>query len=105
MGLIDFILNLAGLLLWLNWRAAGRIRWANRSPPRLIGTLRRAEPDSACARWHLPAVLGGLLLLRAVFYWQIGSAVELDGEVGLGRHRAFLSQRFVRAMDVCLFSF
>ena len=33
MGIIDFILNLAGLLLWLNWRAAKRIRSANGRPP------------------------------------------------------------------------
>ena len=29
MGVIDFILNLAGLLLWLNWRSLASTRSAN----------------------------------------------------------------------------
>ena len=42
MGLIDFILNLAGLLLWLNWRAAKADPLGKPAPATLIGTLRRA---------------------------------------------------------------
>jgi uncharacterized protein YggT (Ycf19 family) len=83
MGLIDFILNLAGLLLWLNWRAAKADPLGTPAPATLIGTLRRAEPANA-SRWHLGAVLGGLLLLRALFYWQIGSAVAWAGKLDLG---------------------
>ena len=83
MGLIDFILNLAGLLLWLNWRAAKADPLGKPAPATLIGTLRRAEPANA-SRWHLAAVLGGLLLLRALFYWQIGSAVAWAGKLDLG---------------------
>jgi uncharacterized protein YggT (Ycf19 family) len=83
MGLIDLILNLAGLLLWLNWRAAKADPLGKSKPATLIGTLRRAEPANA-SRWHLPAVLGGLLLLRALFYWQIGSAAGWVGELDLG---------------------
>jgi uncharacterized protein YggT (Ycf19 family) len=73
MGLIDLILNLAGLLLWLNWRSIRFDPLGKRTPATLVGTLRRAEP-SRLRRWHLLAMLGGLLLLRALFYWQIGSA-------------------------------
>ena len=83
MGLIDFILNLAGLLLWLNWRATKADPLGKTTPATLIGTLRRAEPANA-KRWHLPAVLGGLLLLRALFYWQIGSAAGWVGKLDLG---------------------
>jgi len=83
MGLIDFILNLAGLLLWLNWRASKADPLGKSKPATLIGTLRRAEPANA-SRWHLAAVLGGLLLLRALFYWQIGSAVAWAGKLDLG---------------------
>jgi uncharacterized protein YggT (Ycf19 family) len=83
MGLIDFILNLAGLLLWLNWRAGKADPIGKPTPATLIGTLRRAEPANA-RRWHLPAVLGGLLLLRALFYWQIGSAAGWIGKLDLG---------------------
>ena len=84
MGIIDFILNLAGLLLWLNWHSLRFDPLGKRMPATLIGTLRRAEPRRL-RRWHLPAALGGLLLLRAVFYWQIGSeAGWAAGKLNLG---------------------
>jgi len=85
MGLIDFILNLAGLLLWLNWRSVRFDPLGKRTPATLIGTLRRAEPRRL-RRWHLLAALGGLLLLRALFYWQIGSAFKpvWAGKLDLG---------------------
>jgi len=68
---VDFILNLAGLLLWLNWRALRFDPLGKRKPATLIGTLRRAEPQRL-RHWHLLAAIGALLLVRAVFYWQIG---------------------------------
>ena len=83
MALIDFILNLAGLLLWLNWRSVRFDPLGKRTPATLIGTLRRAEPRRL-RRWHLLAVLGGLLLLRAGIYWQIGSAANWAGKLDLG---------------------
>src|SRR6185369_15814235 len=67
MSLIDFILNLAGLLLWLNWRAVRFDPLAKTTPATLMGTLRRAEP-SRFRRWHLLAALAGLLLLRALLF-------------------------------------
>ena len=75
MGLTNFILNLAGVLLWLNWRSIRFDPLVKTSPATLAGTLRRAEP-SRLKRWHLLAGLGALLLLRALLYWQIGSAVD-----------------------------
>ena len=83
MALIDFILNLAGLLLWLNWRSVRLDPLGKRTPATLIGTLRRAEPKRL-RRWHLLAALGGLLLLRALFYWQIGAAANWAGKLDLG---------------------
>jgi uncharacterized protein YggT (Ycf19 family) len=84
MGFVDFILNLAGLLLWLNWRTSEADPFHKRKPATLIGTLRRAEPASAWRRWQVPAILAGLLLLRAVFYWQIGSAAHWSATLRLG---------------------
>jgi len=107
MGLIDFILNLAGLLLWLNWRAAKADPLGRPAPATLIGTLRRAEPANA-SRWHLPAVLGGLLLLRALFYWQIGSALKpvWAGTLDLGVIApSFVSSSFWRILLFSIFSF
>lgn len=75
MGLINFILNLAGVLLWLNWRSIRFDPLVKTSPATLAGTLRRADPRRL-KRWHFLAALGALLLLRALLYWQIGSAVD-----------------------------
>ncbi|MDD5141150.1 MAG: YggT family protein [Verrucomicrobiales bacterium] len=73
MGCVDFILNLAGVLLWIKWWSLPFDPIHKRTPATLVGTLRRAAP-SHFRRWHLLLAIGGLLFLRAVFYWQIGSA-------------------------------
>ena len=65
MGIIDFILNLAGLLLWLNWRSIRFDPLAKRRPATLMGTLRPASPQKN-QRWHLLVFIAGLLLLRAL---------------------------------------
>jgi len=82
MGLIDFILNLAGLLLWLNWRSVPFDPLSRTTPATLVGTLRRAEPQRL-KRWHFLAALGGLILIRALLYWQIGPAVDWTASVKL----------------------
>ena len=67
MGYVDFILNLAGLLLWLNWRSIRFDPLEKRTPATLMGTLRPATPRKV-RRWHLLVIIAGLLLLRAVIY-------------------------------------
>jgi uncharacterized protein YggT (Ycf19 family) len=105
MSLIDFILNLAGLLLWLNWRSVRLDPLGKRTPATLIGTLRRTEPQRL-RRWHLLAALGGLLLLRAVFYWQIGSAAHWTGTLNLSVITlSFRSDFFARMLWFSIFSF
>jgi uncharacterized protein YggT (Ycf19 family) len=69
--------------------------------------LRRAEP-SRLRRWHLLAVLGGLLLLRALFYWQIGSASKpvWAGTLDLNIIApSFLSNSLGRMLLFSIFSF
>jgi uncharacterized protein YggT (Ycf19 family) len=83
MNWVDLILNIAGLLLWLNWRAGKVDPLIKRTPATLAGTLRRTEP-MRIQRWHLPIVLGALLFLRAVFYWLIGSALGWAATLNLG---------------------
>ena len=39
MGLIDFILNLAGVLLWLGWRSIRFDPLGRSTPATLVGTL------------------------------------------------------------------
>jgi uncharacterized protein YggT (Ycf19 family) len=73
MGIVDLILNIAGVLLWLNWRSIRFDPLSRRSPATLMGTLRPAAP-SKLRRWHFIAFIIVLLLLRAVIYRWLGSA-------------------------------
>jgi uncharacterized protein YggT (Ycf19 family) len=82
MGLIDFILNLAGVLLWLSWRSIRSDPLVKTRPATLIGTLRRAEP-SRMKGWQLLAGLGTLLVLRAVLYRQIGPEADWTPKLDL----------------------
>jgi uncharacterized protein YggT (Ycf19 family) len=107
MGYVDFILNLAGLLLWIKWRSLPFDPIHKRTPATLVGTLRRAAP-SHFRRWHLLAGIGLLLILRAVFYWQIGSA-STPAWVGKLDLKAtvlpFVSNSFGRMILFSAFSF
>jgi len=83
MGLIDFILNVAGLLLWLNWRSLG-ISSRGRSPGvSLLATLQRAERPGT-RRWVSLAGLLALLLVRSVVYWQLGPTEPWSPSLNLG---------------------
>ena len=75
MGLIDFILNMAGVLLWLSWRSIGMDSMIRSTPATLVGTLRRAEPRRLTG-WQFPVGLAVLLLLRALLYRQIGPTAD-----------------------------
>lgn len=83
MGIIDFILNLVALLLWFNWRTARFDPLAGSTPATLAGTLRRAGPPTLKS-WLLPLSIPALLLLRALFYWQIGGALGWTGRIDIG---------------------
>jgi uncharacterized protein YggT (Ycf19 family) len=79
---IDFILNVAGLLLWLNWRSV-RLDPFNRGvPATLAGTVRRAEP-MRLKRWHFLAALGILLFVRTLLYRAIGPAANWTPRINL----------------------
>jgi uncharacterized protein YggT (Ycf19 family) len=105
MSLIDFILNVAGVLLWLNWRAIRFDPFARATPATLAGTLRRAEP-SKLKRWHFLAALAGFVFARAVFYWQIGPAVNWTPRLDLVVVTlAFRGNAFVPVLLFSLLSF
>lgn len=106
MAIVDLILNIAGLLLWLNWRSIRFDPLGKRTPATLIGTLRRAEPRRL-RRWHLLATLGALLFLRAVLYWQIGSGAGwAAGKLNLGIiELSFRSDSFGRILLFSILSF
>ena len=105
MSLIDLILNLASLLLWLNWRTLPFDPLSTATPATLIGTLRRAEPASY-KRWHFAAALGALLMLRASFYRLLGPTVEWTGTLNLIATRlAFRSDSFTLMLLYSALSF
>jgi uncharacterized protein YggT (Ycf19 family) len=83
MDVIDAILNLAGLLLWLNWRAIGFVRHSAPGPLSLISTLKRSEVRET-NRWFSLLGLIALLLIRTLFYWNMGSAVNWAPALDLG---------------------
>jgi uncharacterized protein YggT (Ycf19 family) len=82
MGLIDFILNLAGVLLWFSWRSMGMDPMTRTTPATLVGTLRRAEPRRLKG-WQFLVGLAALLLLRGVLYRQVGPAADWTPKLDL----------------------
>lgn len=82
MGAIDFLLNLAGLLLWLSWRSL-RFDPLVKSPPvTLVGTLKRAEPRRLKG-WQLALALLSLVLLRGWLYEWIGAPADWTPKLNL----------------------
>ena len=105
MSLINFILDFAGLLLWLSWRSIPFDPLTRATPATLAGTVRRVEP-SRLKRWHFLAALVGLLVLRSVFYWQIGQEAHWTPRLNLGLVAlAFRSNAFSTALLFSIFSF
>lgn len=86
MSWVDVILNIAGLLMWLNWRAGKFDPVAKRAPVTLVGTLRSTQSVQIqkFQRWSLPVFLGALLFFRAVLYYLIGPALRWSGGLNLG---------------------
>jgi len=104
-ALIDFLLNLAGLLLWLNWRTLRLETPAQAGANTFAGVLKPAEPRRARG-WLLLAALLGLLGIRAILYQQLGSAVDWTPRLSLGVIvLAFRSDRFAAVVLFSLLSF
>lgn len=105
MDLIHFLLNLAGLLLWLNWRALGSAERLRPPSISIAGVLRQSRAPGQ-RRWLLLGGLAVLLLARSVFYWQIGSAANWTPRLELGAVAlAFRSDFWTRALLFSLLSF
>jgi uncharacterized protein YggT (Ycf19 family) len=82
MGAIDFLLNLAGLLLWLSWRSMRFDPLMKSAPVTLLGTLKRAEPRRLKG-WQLVVALATLVGLRGVFYLFIGAPADWTPKLNL----------------------
>ncbi|MST94317.1 MAG: hypothetical protein EXS33_03420 [Pedosphaera sp.] len=102
MALLNFILNLAALLLWLGWRSRSVDSPARPAGIALISTLKKAGPAGGRI-WMFALALGALLFLRALLYWQIGPALHWTPVLSLGAASlSFKSMIFARML---LFSF
>ncbi len=83
MSLLDCILNLAGLLLWLNWVAPRLDSVVRVSAASLAGTLTRAEDFRPRRdRFFLSLVL--LVVGRGFLYWRIGPNVDWTAHLQMG---------------------
>ncbi len=102
MSLIDLILNLAGLMIWVEWRMARRRSGLRVPAQMLVATLQRAEPGGR-RRWLWPVALTALLVVRGFFYRQIGSEVNWTPSIPLGA--IVLTFRSDLAARILLFSF
>jgi uncharacterized protein YggT (Ycf19 family) len=105
MSTIDFILNFAGLLLWLNWRSVRIDLMSRLTPATLPGTLRRASPR-VLKLWHFLVAIAALLVIRAFFYWVIGGPMNWVANLNLEiTSIPFMSDFFGRMLLYSILSF
>ncbi len=79
--LLDFLLNVVGLLLWFNWRASG-IKLAAPGVVSLAATIQRTESIEP-RRWFSLGCLIALLVVRSLVYCNIGSKVDWTATMDL----------------------
>lgn len=82
MPLINSILNLACLLLWLNWLSLHFDPLAKTSAASLVGTLRKADP-SGSGRWLSLAGVVAVIFIRTGIYSLIGPALDWTPRLSL----------------------
>jgi hypothetical protein len=83
MSFLDFILNVAGLLLWLSWRSARLDPLLRATPATLAGTIRRTAP-SRLKRWDLLVYLALLVSIRAYLYRALAPSLSWTPQLDLG---------------------
>jgi hypothetical protein len=74
-GLINLILDLAGVLLWFHWRTLYYDRNAQSPGVSLLATLKRAEAGRPSQGSPIVG-LTAILVLRSIFYWHMGPAAS-----------------------------
>lgn len=83
MGIIDLILNVACLLLWLNWRLAGISPATASQPMSLLSTLKTTEKRKS-NRWLSLVALLAVLFIRSLVYAEIGPSMDWTPSLHLG---------------------
>lgn len=104
MSVLDYLLNLAALLLWLSWRGIGTVQ-ASGPAGTLLGNLKPADRRAGVRHGYLVG-LAALLFGRAVLYRQFGPALDWHpswspGAVSL----VFRSDHFLRMLACSLLGF
>jgi uncharacterized protein YggT (Ycf19 family) len=85
MSLIDFILNLVGLVFWLSWISPDPQERLTGSAATLAGTLKRANtPNPMRGRVYAGLVLPVLLVVRGGVYYLAGRASDWTPVLELG---------------------
>jgi hypothetical protein len=82
-GLVHFLLNVVGLLLWLRWREEMLQSSRRAIGGTLLGTLKRAAAAPGY-RWSWLGALAVLVVLRALLYWHMGSALRWTPSLDVG---------------------
>lgn len=98
MVLFDWLLNMAALLLWLSATRFGASP-VQRRPLTLAGNLKPASRAES-RTWPVVAALLGLLVVRAVVYWNLGRSLNWvatwsPGSVTVAFRSDFLGRMFL----------
>jgi hypothetical protein len=81
MQAVDWLLNLAGLVLWLKWSAGGA---GSRPAPGAYGGAFRRASAPRFRRWANLGLVLILLLARSWLYWALGAEVNWVPRIDLG---------------------
>ncbi len=102
MPALDFMLNLACLVLWLSWRSVP----LPTAPAMSLGATVQRTDRRRGARWSSLAAVLIVLALRSVFYWHVGPLVNWTPSLDVGVVRLpFRSDYFNRALWFSFLSF
>lgn len=80
MTVVDFLLNLAALLIWFKWHSI--IKKAPPHPLSLAAALKPAEPVRR-PHWIILICIPAIIVVRAFFYWHFGQLVEWKPRLNL----------------------
>jgi uncharacterized protein YggT (Ycf19 family) len=82
MGLVDFILNVAALLLWLNWR---EMRHAQKERPDRISLagLLKYTGKASHRHWWLLLMIPMVLLVRGMIFQKVGPSLHWTPRLSL----------------------
>lgn len=105
MALLDFILNLACLLLWTQWLTPDSERFNPQPGASLLSTLKSADRKRS-NRWITLGALIGILVIRAVIYWNLGSTANWAAKLNFHAVAlSFRSDSFARMITYSLLGF